>query len=291
MRGAFGVVVVVATLSCSTFEEAPAPPAVDPDAGAAACAWDAPWGEPVALGINTPEEEATARLTADELVVYYERGPNVLAVELWTAMRASRDQPFTRPVKIEELASGTLTAMASPSGNGNALYFARLVTAAGLDLFVARRRAGDSFFAAPSPVPVTNTPDHEVNPYALPDESALYFGRSSAGLTSIHKLALPGGQPAPVPGIELPGLVIDAPVVSPDERTIWFSGRTPPGKNDVYVAHREKTSDAFGAPARVTELATDVTDTPSWISPDLCRMYLTSDRLGSFDLFVVERRR
>jgi hypothetical protein len=59
----------------------------------------------------------------------------------------------------------------------------------------------------------------------------------------------------------------------------------------VWVAQRQSLNDAFGAPTFVAEVSSDPVDLPSFASADGCRLYLTSNRLGSDDLFVADRGR
>lgn len=68
-----------------------------------------------------------------------------------------------------------------------------------------------------------------------------------------------------------------SPVVTADERTIYFSSmRAGTQLRDVFVADRALPSEAFGVPRRVAELSTDTNDEPSWLSADGCRIVIAS---------------
>jgi hypothetical protein len=67
------------------------------------------------------------------------------------------------------------------------------------------------------------------------------------------------------------------------------------GKYDLFVARRTTPTGTFATPTLVPELNdanAAVSDVPSWISADDCRLYLTSDRAsvgGPSDVYVATR--
>jgi hypothetical protein len=62
-----------------------------------------------------------------------------------------------------------------------------------------------------------------------------------------------------------------------------------PDELTIYVATRPTTATAFGAPTIVPNVNTDADDGPSWISPNGCRLYLSSDVAGTNDIYVATR--
>jgi hypothetical protein len=94
----------------------------------------------------------------------------------------------------------------------------------------------------------------------------------------------------------------NAPVVSLDERWLYFNHRGDPGlgfQNDIFVSKRNAVSDDFAMPTREDTLSSDYDDYPGWVSPDHCRFYFTSQRpLGNGDggnadyhVWIAERAR
>ena len=81
------------------------------------------------------------------------------------------------------------------------------------------------------------------------------------------------------------------PVVTPDGLTIYFrSNRAAPlGGYNIYVATRVDVTDPFSDVQLVPNVNTDADEGPSWISPDDCRLYLSSDVAGSNDIYVATR--
>jgi len=83
------------------------------------------------------------------------------------------------------------------------------------------------------------------------------------------------------------------PVLSHDRLTIYFQSSRPGagamGSYDVWRSRRSTVNDGFPAPTPVTELNSAGADWPGWLSPDGCRLYLASDRSGTFAIYLAER--
>ena len=58
---------------------------------------------------------------------------------------------------------------------------------------------------------------------------------------------------------------------------------------DVFLSTRASTSQPWSAPSQVAELDTPSIEVPSWLSPDLCRLYLTTNRGGNYDIYLASR--
>jgi hypothetical protein len=90
-----------------------------------------------------------------------------------------------------------------------------------------------------------------------------------------------GGFSAPVDVTEIDTMFDEGnPTLSPDRLTLfWASNRTDGGAKggyDIWTAKRADTSAPFSSIANVAELNTANDDFPGWLSPDGCRLYLTS---------------
>jgi Tol biopolymer transport system component len=174
--------------------------------------------------------------------------------------------------------------------------------------FVATRGSASADFGVPAPMtaigmtPTDAGAAFDVPTWLSPDGSVLYFTTSRDGAPSflhVYRSEAVGGvfqPPAPVTAIndDMAGFA----VLSPDELTVyWSSSRALPsnqGKRDIFVAHRSSLATNFAAPPiNVTEVNSAGTDTPTWLSPDGCRLYLASDRAGSTmnstDVYVATR--
>ena len=75
-----------------------------------------------------------------------------------------------------------------------------------------------------------------------------------------------------------------------EERELYFTSPTG-GSNDIWVARRTLTSDAWGSGALVTELSSPQNDEDPEVSLDGLNMFLSSDRDGDgMHLYVARRR-
>lgn len=218
--------------------------------------------------VNAPVANAI-RLSPDELTEYVSIGPPSLG-QIASATRASTSVPFPPPMTVSFSSQSQSRAFATVSGDGRTMVYFDLMSGPGT--YVATRPGPIGTFTTTALIPsITDT--SSTAPYLVPDGSALWL---TTGLPKRITRAVRSGQtwlaPASVPGLDQQGSYLDvAPVVTSDERTIYF-GSTRPGSAvfDIWTATRATTSDPFGPAQIVTELSTPGFDTPSWISDDGC---------------------
>lgn len=261
----------------------------DADAGTPKCAWDAPFTSAHALGeLNTSAGEGTARLSQDELAVYFWRNNPGNLSDIFVATRSVASGAFGAPAPLPGIVNTTAYEQ-DPflSADGLTLYFSSDRSRAGssvLQLFVTTRasRAG-SFTMVPTALSVHSALSaNEYGPYIAPISGDLWYARNDPnGTADIYRAPSAGvsgfGTPLPVQEINTAAQNDSYPVVSPDELTVWFESE-PFGTATIYVAHRMTTSMPFGNPTVVTELGSmfdggSGTMRPSFISSDQCRLY------------------
>jgi hypothetical protein len=283
---------------------------VPPDTGATegGCSVDAPFGEPHLVdGVNTANEEQEATLSPDEKTIYFASGVYHATFDIYVATRTAIDAGFGPPA-LSSVSTPDLDIGASITGSGLEIFLDSYYTG---DPAVQRRRiqratradAGAPF--GPLTVVQELSSDYEEGtPYVLAGGDVMYFTSSRADSHfEIYRAERTAqgtwGMPGRVGAINDPTKYDGNPVVTSDERTIYFaSSRDKTGyETDIYVAHRGSTDGGFDPPTRVDELSTPYpTNSPTWLSPDACRLYFASDRLsdagtsGSIDLWVAERR-
>jgi hypothetical protein len=87
-----------------------------------------------------------------------------------------------------------------------------------------------------------------------------------------------------------PSTFVDHPIVTSDELTLYLATSTP---NDpvlhIETATRATVDEPFGALTPVHELDSTEGESPTWISPDRCRLYITRKVGGQWDLYVASR--
>ena len=262
------------------------PPPVDAadagDAAVARCDPKKPFATPVLVGAlnSLGSNDYEARLSPDELVVYFgsDRGGTD---GLYQAARTSTSMPFGAPTPLTIQGAGTGIASPTVSGDELTLVFYQKSGVTPSILELATRSSTLAPFGNVATITNVTSLTQDVSaPYLLPNTSALYY--SIGG--KIQVSANVGGtfqKGTDVVGVASPKSDT-YPAVTPDELSIyWASDRVQPanaGGFDVFVSHRATKADGFSGATNVTELNTTDNDRPSWISPNECVMYLSSER-------------
>ncbi len=265
-------------------------------------AFDAP--VPLA-GLSTANTEGVPRLTPDELEFYFyfyvnstsgTVDPNILRTQ-----RTSVSASFGAPVAVPRVNTTFEEYDPSVSHDGLTLLFeSNRVSKEGFHLYMSTRAAKAAEFGAPAELDHVNSPkvtDTDEEPFLTADQQELWFASNRAGGLGefdIYRAEWNGtsfGNPAAM--ITLNAAASDYyPTLSADKLTIYLSSTRPGGKGgyDIWTSHRSTTSAAFPAPTIVAELNSSAFEYVGWLSPDNCRIYFSSDRAGTFDIYVASRR-
>ena len=299
-----------ATSDAQTADETPAPPvdAGGPD-GDGGCNSTMPFLTLATLGnsVNTTFEETAPRLTADELVLYYTAFEGTT---LYThrVSRASTSAPWTGKTTFYDRSVERVHVWTS--SDERYVYYSQrdVATANRWQLSRATLDGGVvdfAFFANDLNGPA---PTSDLAPYAAPDRSEIWWesNRASANVDAFDIYSAPalpdgGGFGAAQAATELNTTGNEAaPVLSSDKLTIYFaSSRGRKAGTSIWMSTRLKASDPFKAPALAAGLGPleDENATiagsalPGWISPDDCRLYVSTTKDdGSADLYVASRR-
>lgn len=245
--------------------------------------------------LDTTADDQHPRLLPDEKTIVFQRQqPGFVP---FVATRPDRFSAFSAPTPIAELATSGDAADPTLDPSGLRIVFAssRSGGVGGYDLWVATRTSVGSAFTAPTVLNGLNGPaiDHYPN---FAGASALYFSSQRAtglGSEDIYRSDVNGSLiSAPVVVQGLSGTDYDAsPAVTPDELLAYVetsvtddagSGTT------IFVSSRASTAAPWPKPTLVPELRNGESN-PTWISPDGCRLYFSSNRSGNWDLWVAER--
>lgn len=270
----------------------PADAAVELDAAEPACISGAPFGAPKLIAeLNDPVEfDGTLRLLPDELSGYFWSRRGGGDGDLYFAERTSLGAPFSI-----RLVQGVDTAMSeldpTITSDGSILVFRR--SNPGNDLFVATQAGAPDSFSMVTAIAVINTANDETQCFMPLDRDELYFQSPRTGGGDVYlstRMGTAFGAPVLVAGIATASDEGD-PVVTPDGLTMYFrSDRAAPlGGYNVYVATRAFVGDPFSNVQLVPNVNSAADEGPSWISPDDCRLYLSSDVAGSNDIYVATR--
>jgi hypothetical protein len=257
--------------------------------------------KPVDGPVNSSGYERSPTLTADELVIVFDRSVNLNAGTVLMAKRSSRTEPFSAPAELPELVQGLtgVQAIGGPSMTSDGLtifYFGELAPGDDADIFSASRTVVTAPFGDARKVARVGSTSVEVYPSVMHGGAELWFTSERLGGVTRHlfrSVRDPVGayQEATLVS-ELKSSNNEAGVaLSTDGLTVYFGSDRPGGLggSDVWIARRATLSAAFGAAEPMNELSSATDDYPAWLSPDGCRIYLTSDRGGSMDILVAER--
>ena len=254
---------------------------------AGACDLLAPFGTPAPVNeLDTASIDEQAALSVDRLGVYF-MSNRAGASQVFTASRPTVTSPFGAPVPVMSLDSASYdTWNVSISGDGLTAYF--VTDEAGADhMYRATRASTLVGFAAKSPMP-SPIRDGE-QPYVVPDGNVLYYSAGGAIVRAGLGQSVATQMQAT---LAVPPHQVGIPVVTPDERTIYFavydSGVF--ASYDIWMATRPSAGDAWSAPVPVSELDTAAFEVPSWISGDGCELYFTrAADSGHWDIYVARR--
>ena len=262
-----------------------------PDAPSGPCDLMAEFGPAVpVLGLAAPEfAEATMRLTDDELTGY-----------LWSTRTGNIDlSRVTRPRRFEAFAYdegfgelNTPAAEFEPAIARDELLLVFRATRDGMgeDLYLADRTSRAVPFTFRGRIAAVNSASNDRQPYLTDTE--LVFASERTGASRIYRAPRTGsvfGAATEISELASGDEFDSDPVLSADGLTLYFASTRGVADIDVLVATRPTTSSEFGAPRRLANVNTPNTDAPSWISVDQCRLYISSDRAGTPDLYVATR--
>jgi hypothetical protein len=261
------------------------------------------FGPPVLLSsLQSYDKQGGLRLLPDELRGFFwsarDGGPGY--INLYELSRPDVDASFggvklLNNVNLPE----SLNMDPTTTANGSMLIYRYRMgrTDSGVDQLYSAERADDaSDFSVGTPVPGLNAGTmYNVQPYILPNGSELYFSSISGLDFGIYRSLRVGGAfgaPSAVSELNLPGANEGDPLVTADDLTIYFSSTRPGGvgMQDIWMAQRPDKASAFAGLLDLKEVNSTGVDAPTWISPDGCRLYLSSDRADAgFDFYVASR--
>jgi hypothetical protein len=214
---------------------------------------------------------------------------------------AHRDRPgddFGAARPFTELNSEFDEYYASMTSDLLTIYFDRLDRPMQYRILMATRVAPDAPFGPPVPVALGGDDvSSDFEPFVA--EDTLYFASnrfdSYASLFAARGRGTDFATPRAMALLETlaPTTAYENPIVSVDQRTIYFSAPPDLTRNarDIWIAMREDPAVAFELPQPVPTLNTTSNETPTWLSDDGCRLYFVTDRGGQGSrLWMASRR-
>jgi hypothetical protein len=251
------------------------------------CVLTAEFGEPTLVpGVSTTMfAEATMRLSDDERIGYL-WSTRLGGIDLARVTRTVDTGAFTYDPTFDELNTPSVEFEPTLSRDGLLLVFRSARGSTGEDLYFADRSVDTAPFTFRGPIESVNSAAADRQPFLSDDE--LLFISDRSGASRIYRAPRTGstfGVPSEI--TELAGTGADQdPVLAPDGLTLYFASDRGLTDLDIFEATRPTTAAAFGSPRRLPTVNSTVTDGPSWVSRDQCRLYMSSARAGTPDVYV-----
>ncbi len=253
------------------------------------CGHYQPFAPPQSVPVATPRDVDGAWLSEDGLELIFAGGDATAAssFDLYSARRPSVERPFSEPEPIANLNTPLAERKVTLTHDGKSIFFASDRGGATLDVYFADRPDDRSPFGEPrlaqplssqhgyAPGSVSFLGDKlffSANRVGGPnDENLYYVKRNGPQFDEIFLLS----------GVDSNGSNV-APVISPDELTIYFAstrGNFDHPVPQIYWGHRESVdvTSFYDQPSPAVGLSSAGASRPAWISRDECRLLLTRE--------------
>jgi hypothetical protein len=262
--------------------------------GPAPCDRTADFGPPVLLaGVSSDtSSEATMRLLPDELTGYLwtTRTGNI---DLAKVTRAQRGDTFTYQ-PFDELNTDDPEFEPTISSDDAVLVFRsnRPGGAGGSDLYLADRALPGGPLVLRRQITELSSASADLQPFLTDAELLFISDRSGADrMYRSRRIADSFAAATEITELAVAGASDSDPVMTADGKTIYFGSTRPGGIGgiDIWSASRLNDLAPFAAATLVANVNSVMTDAPSWISLDQCRLYMSSSRGGTADVYVATR--
>jgi len=263
-----------------------------PSDALALCDPETPFGTPTPITeLNVAGAyDSTITLEPDELTAYFYSDRSG-QFDIYIATRPDLATPFTvTPFTAIDSPDTDKEPGVAPDGSVLAFITTRPPADAGGDIWLSM-----PIGTAPAAVANLNSTASEYHPFFQLDTNDVYFCSNRNGNFSVfHTTYLGGGafaNPTQETSLDAAGYDTDVALAMPGGLVMYFRSTRPggPGGEDIWRAERATTSDPWGTPVVETEVDSAQLDTPSWISRDGCRFYLSSSRTDASDIYIATR--
>jgi hypothetical protein len=255
------------------------------------CNVDAPFGAPATImGLTgTNPMQYGGHLSADGLRIYITRGtPGTGTQSLFMGTRATTNDGFFTIGPLSIMNTGNMP-MAWPMLSEDELTIYFHTTSS---IMTSTRAGMSDMFPAPTMMTELGTSGAGMTPHLSRDGLTLQYARIVAGNANIFVSTRTGtdqpfGQGTVIGELSTDGYE-EGPVMSDDGLEVFFMRVPDGGTGSMFRATRGSASGAFDAPAAVAELGTGNLS-PSWLSPDRCRLLFTKLDGAAPQIFLATR--
>nr|MBA3456954.1 PD40 domain-containing protein [Deltaproteobacteria bacterium] len=234
--------------------------------------------------------DGTLRLAADELTGYFWSYRLGARGQIFYASRPDWFTPFSVTPVIGLNGTGN-DLDPTLSSDGTLLVFRH--NTPGDDLWMATR-VSNTEFTSPMAILNLNSAESDAQPSFRPGGEELLFQSYRSGSGDLYRTTRVAATTFAAPTLitELVSTFDDGdPVLSTDGLTLYFRSSRPTtlAAQNIYVATRPTLGSPFDPPVLVPNVNSGGDDGPATVSPDGCRLYLSSDRAGTNDIYVARR--
>ena len=229
------------------------------------------------LGLPVGNAWASAgTLTADEMMLAYDNG-NDLVIASRNEIGSFETKPW-----LDAVNSPSADYLPWINGDGRELFFISNRNGGAFDLYRARRDDPQSAFTAAQNILHLAT-GSVTFPYLREGRELWFTPDNGDGAQAIFRAIITGdgtfGPAMPVGELNEPSSRNARATLTPDGLTVYFaSNRNGSQQDDVWVATRTSETATFAPPKRLASVNSPFIDVPSWVSPDGCRLYVSSNR-------------
>jgi Tol biopolymer transport system component len=269
------------------------------DGGSDASALEPPrFSAPVLVGalsdVEAIDEDPT--FTGDLLELYF-MSNRAGTRDIWTARRASADDPWGSPSRVAELSSSTSDWAAAVSLDGLRIWFSsdRLEVGRG-QIWASSRSTRSAPWSSPQIVAELATSGSiDFAPAVDATETTLLFASNRADpagaggganfdlYSSTRAAGDPWRVPAPLPGANGGQDEYD-PFVAQGSLVVFFTSMRS-GLGDIYWSARRSIAEPFPAPLPLDDLNSPEYDSDSTLSVDLGYLMFSSTRSGNAEIY------
>jgi hypothetical protein len=239
--------------------------------------------------VNTSNDERSFSLTRDERTAFVSS-----ATQVAVATRAATSDPFGVPAQADVAALNAVPGNEygpSVDADGLALYFGRDLTSADHRIYVATRAAAQTPLSAGSEVSIdgVGAGSSAFAPALSADGKTLYWVEGNTAL--VHAGTRVSAADLTAPRTVSTAFTFVTPVLSSNELQMFYM---PSNNSHVFVSTRASKLDSFAPGVPIASVNSPGTDTPVFLTPDGCVLYLASDRpggVGGLDIWEAHRPR
>lgn len=255
-----------------------------------------PWGQPTVVALAPPTNTDDDPSPTDDRLELYINSSRAGNVDVYVTTRVSTTAAWSLPAVVPMISSTANETTPEVSYDGLTMIVAsdRAGTIGGNDLWQSTRASRAAAWDTPVRIAELSSAASEAGGNPSPDGLAIVFSSTRAGngspdLFYAERDSQAAAWRAP---IELTALNTNghegSPFLSADKLTLYFDTDRG-GSLDLYMSRRASTSDPFPAPVPIAELNTMDSEQDPWVSSDGRRLWFSSNRGGTNQLWEAAR--